>query len=105
MYAVVFTSRVVIQCSRQYAGFCNSGQALARFDTIANRYLIVGDEGRIKVLQQAIFSDSEVVSFSAVIRAPMPRRSLSSCVKYHRRSRRFVSDVLQTSAIVGRGSS
>lgn len=35
--------------ARRYAGFRNSGQNLARFDCIAGRYLIVGDEGLVKV--------------------------------------------------------
>lgn len=35
--------------SRRYVGFRNSGQNLARFDCLASRYLIVGDEGLVKV--------------------------------------------------------
>jgi hypothetical protein len=35
--------------ARSYAGFRNSGQNLARFDSLASRYLIAGDEGIVKV--------------------------------------------------------
>lgn len=35
--------------ARRYAGFRNSGQNLARFDSLASRYLIAGDEGIVKV--------------------------------------------------------
>jgi hypothetical protein len=36
--------------ARRYVGFRNSSQNLARFDSLASRYLIVGDEGIVKVL-------------------------------------------------------
>ncbi len=36
--------------ARWYAGFRNPTQQLARFDTIGNRYLVVGDESLIKVM-------------------------------------------------------
>jgi hypothetical protein len=36
--------------ARRYAGFRNPSQNLARFDSLASRYLIVGDEGVVKVL-------------------------------------------------------
>ena len=35
--------------ARRYAGFRNPGQNLARFDSLASRYLIAGDEGIVKV--------------------------------------------------------
>ena len=35
--------------SRRYKGFKNATHQLVRFDTAANRYIIVGDEGQVKV--------------------------------------------------------
>jgi hypothetical protein len=35
--------------SRRYKGFKNALQNLVRFDTAANKYIIVGDEGKVKV--------------------------------------------------------